>query len=56
MTVYRIQHHLQEAQCERCGWPLYLGDRARLTKWDRIACSVRCAKALNQEDKRRGTS
>jgi hypothetical protein len=39
---YTIRHRNEEAQCDHCGYPLYIGDTA-YTHNDEVDCSRICA-------------
>lgn len=42
MTAYRIRTRDEETACEWCGFPLYVGDSAVLTR-DLVFCGRTCA-------------
>ena len=51
MTRYTISCPEEESQCEQCGFPIFIGDRAVESDTGRIACSVDHARALDARRK-----
>jgi len=45
MTKYRINKADEETECSECGYPLYVGDEAWMSKDEReVYCSTACAR------------
>ena len=42
MSSSRIRSHSEEADCDWCGWPMYLGDSAHYAR-EHVFCSPECA-------------
>ena len=48
---FTVEHHSQEFDCFRCGWPVDVGDRAvEVRCWEREATFVVCSSSCNERD------
>lgn len=53
ITSYRVRRATEEAECEQCGNPIYMGETA-YESGEHVYCSRDCAKrAARREDERR---
>jgi len=56
-TWYKISRRTEETECDECGYPLYIGDRAYMAPDGYVYCSRACqndAERRRRKDRKNG--